>query len=327
MNETHSSAQPESRTNQIEEAAGRWLELHDFGGLTAEAQASFESWLSVSLAHRAAYVRLRSAWERTERLAALREPMRPAAMARRLLRPRLFRHVAILGIMSAVLGAVTLHFSNTDETRYQTAIGDREIITLADGSHVELNTDTILRAAVSANRRLVYLDQGEAYFDIKHDASHPFVVRSAHYQITDLGTEFVVRKQAKRFEVALVSGRARLDTTDALGTTQSTIFTPGDVAIADTKSVAITKKVERAIAAKLGWRRGVLVFDNTTLADAVSEINRYNREQIIVSDPSIARLTLVGTFPANDLELVLAAATDVYGLHASRSGDKILLHR
>ena len=52
---------------------------------------------------------------------------------------------------------------------------------------------------------------------------------------------------------------------------------------------------------ELGWRRGVLVFDNTTLADAAIEFNRYNRQKLVIADPAAARLTIDGTFQTTDV--------------------------
>ena len=49
----------------------------------------------------------------------------------------------------------------------------------------------------------------------EHDAEHPFVVKVAGHKITDLGTKFLVRAGAGQLEIALMEGRARLDTADA----------------------------------------------------------------------------------------------------------------
>ena len=46
----------------------------------------------------------------------------------------------------------------------------------ADGSRIELNTNTVLRARMTTDQRIVWLEKGEAYFRIKHDSTHPFIV-------------------------------------------------------------------------------------------------------------------------------------------------------
>lgn len=315
-------------SNDIEQMAGRWLERQDFGGLSAEEETAFASWLAQSVSHRVAYVRLRAAWRRTARLAALHTSMRQTGVASVKTRwPGFLRHAVALGVIAAIGALAIGQFSAPGGKIYSTAVGDREIITLPDGSHVELNTNTILRADITAQHRIVILEKGEAFLDVKHDAGRPFVVRAQQYRITDLGTKFVVRSNSDRLEVSLVEGRTKIESADAHSGAPAVVMKPGEVAIAHDGHIALVKKGEHRISEDLGWRRGVVIFDNTTLADAVTELNRYNREQLAISDPSIARLKIVGTFPATDLELVLAAAEDVYGLHFTRDGNNIRIHR
>ena len=64
--------------------------------------------------------------------------------------------------------------------------------------------------------------------------------------------------------------------------------------------MAITEKPVQEIANELAWRRGVLVFDNATLGDVVAEINRYNRQKLVISDADAAQLKIVGTFRTDD---------------------------
>ena len=315
-------------SDRIEQAAGQWLERQDFGGLSAEEERAFASWLAQSVSHRVAYVRLRAAWSRTARLAALRTPMRASRiMSVKTRWPGFMRHAVVLGAIAAIGAVAIAKFSGPDGKIYATAVGDREIITLADGSHVELNTNSVLRADITAQHRIVTLEKGEAYLDVKHDGAHPFVVRARNYRITDLGTKFVVRTKPDRLEVSLVEGSARIDAADPHGFASSVVMKPGEMAIGHDNRIALVKRGEHRIVEDLGWRRGVVMFDNTTLADAVAEFNRYNREQLAISDPSIARLKIVGTFPATDLELVLAAVEDVYGLHITHDGNTIHIHR
>jgi transmembrane sensor len=316
-----------SSSDRIEQEAGAWLERLDFG-LSAEERTAFEGWLAACVTHRVAFVRLRAAWDRTERLAALRTPMRPEpAVQTKKTWPRLLRHAVPLGGLAAAGIFAIVSFSGSGQTIYATAVGDREIITLADGSHVELNTDSVLKADITAAHRIVTLAKGEAYLDVKHDSGRPFVVNAGAYRITDLGTKFVVRAKPGRLEVSLVEGKARVEATHPAAGTSPVVLKPGEMAIGHDERIALVEKGEHLIAESLGWRRGVLVFDNTPLASAAAELNRYNRRQLVITDPSIAKLKVVGTFPATDLELVLAAAEDVYGLRVTYEGNTIRIHR
>ncbi len=69
----------------------------------------------------------------------------------------------------------------------------------------------MIRVANEANPRKIWLDRGEAYFQIKHDSSRPLTVMTRSYRIVDLGTKFLVRQEDDRLEVSLVEGRARFE--------------------------------------------------------------------------------------------------------------------
>src|SRR3546814_18300530 len=82
--------------------------------------------------------------------------------------------------------------------RYDTPVGGQRLIALADGSQIELNTKTVVRTAVSKTLRRVWLDNGEVFFEIAHDAAHPFVIFAGPKRITVLGTNFSVRRDGDK---------------------------------------------------------------------------------------------------------------------------------
>jgi len=147
------------------------------------------------------------------------------------------------------------------------------------------------------------------------------------HRVTDIGTKFSVREDANKIEVALVEGKARLDLSATEQSSRSEMLLPGDVAIATADQISMQKLSGQSIANQLGWRRGVIVFDSTPLGKAVAEVNRYNRTKLVVTDPSISRLTISGTFPADNFQIVVDAARDVYRLHTKRHEDSIEILR
>ncbi len=58
--------------------------------------------------------------------------------------------------------------------------------------------------------RTVTLDGGEAYFEVVHDARHPFVVLAGNRRITDLGTKFSVSREGDHVQVVVKEGRVRV---------------------------------------------------------------------------------------------------------------------
>jgi transmembrane sensor len=206
---------------------------------------------------------------------------------------------------------------------YSTDVGGRTLLRFADGTVVDLDTDTSVRARMTNQERTVWLEKGEAYFHIAHDTAHPFSVIVGRHRVTDLGTEFLVRRGPDRMEVALLTGRASLSSEGAA----VAMLAPGDDAVATPVSLSVTRKSPQALADELAWRRGMLVFRDTRLADAVREINRYSTVKLVITDRSIADLRFNGKVKTDDLEDFLNLAQIAMKLRADRQGTNILLSR
>ena len=76
-----------------------------------------------------------------------------------------------------------------------------------------------------------------------------------------------------------------------------------------------------------GWRRGVLVFEDTELSAAAQEFNRYNRKKVIVADTHTAHLRIGGTFPSTNVDAFADAAEAILGLHVRYRGNDIVISR
>ena len=187
---------PAVNATEIERQAAEWLQRRRYWKDWSEADgAALEAWLAESMAHSVAYWRLETVLDRAERLAVLRpqaERVR-AAPHRRFLRTSLKAIFALAILAVCGVGVMMLLPVPRGQT-YATALGGHTVVKLTDGSRIELNTSTIVHADVTAARRFVSVDNGEAYFEIVHDAKHPFIVDVAGHRITDLGTKFIVRK-------------------------------------------------------------------------------------------------------------------------------------
>jgi len=310
--------------------AAEWLQKRRFWTWTDEDQAALDAWLSQSPAHQAAYWRLDAAWDRTQRLVALGPVMRePQKEPGRKSTWPFFAGLAASAAVAVMLGAGGfLYYSQPREKIFSTPVGGREIVTLADGSQIELNTNTELRASLRDGVRTVTLVRGEAYFQIVHDPRRPFVVATADGRILDLGTKFLVRKSADNLEVALLDGRVRFDPVEARQRhAVQSVLTPGDVINATPVSVSVKKVPVANIEQQLSWRHGVLVFNHATIAAAVEEFNRYNDEKLIVADAETGALTFSSAFPINGTEEFVRLAQKTLGLHVERRGEAIVISR
>jgi transmembrane sensor len=312
---------------EVKAAAADWFARRNFWNWTDENEAAFAEWFNASLAHRAAYVRVEAAWKRTERLTVLkssvRRPAQPASGERA--RFWFFGAAAATVAVVAIVGATLNWPSNEPESQtYATAIGGRETLALKDGTRIELNTDTQLRTQITARERKVWLDHGEAYFQVKHDAAHPFVVIAGNHRVTDLGTKFVIRRDATKMEVALVEGRAQVDALNSKTNAPSVEMVPGDVVIATANRIETQKKPVAVLSTDLSWRQGLLVFKRSTLAEAAAQFNRYNREKLVI-DESAAQLKIGGTFQSDNITDFAEVAREVLGVKIARHGDQTVI--
>ncbi len=312
--------------HEVRMQAAAWLQRRQFWTWSEADQAELDLWLAKSSSHQVAYMRVKAVWGRTERLTALRRaPVVPRIQGSPFEWPPLARSVAAVAIV-AVLGFVDFRvFTATDQTTWTTPVGGRRILTLLDGSQIELNTNTVLR--IAANQRMAWLDRGEAYFEIKHNSARPFVVTAAGKRVVDIGTKFLIRNSIDGVEVALVEGRARIEPVKAGVNAQVAILTPGDVATATPSSLSVVKRPARNLVNELGWRRNLLIFDNATLAEVAAELNRYNQEKLVIADPSLARLRIDASIPTNGIQAFKRVARNFLGLHVEDRGEEIIISR
>ena len=319
----------EEKDDALSERAADYFERRRFGEWTSEDQSEFDAWLGESTSHYVAYLRIEAIAASADRLAAveafdLRRAARAAAAKatyRRLMWPLL---AAASVATIAVLGAPYVRsLMRPPDRTDSTDVGGRTLLSFADHTQIELNTDTVMRFRMTTTERKVWLEKGEAWFHVAHDAAHPFMVIVGKHRVTDLGTEFLVRRDTDDVDVTLLNGRASLS---AQGV-QTATLRPGDEAIATPISLSVTHKTPQELADELAWRRGMLVFRNTPLSEVVKEFNRYNATKLVIADRSIAGVKIVANARTDDYESFLQLVQDVLKLRVDRQGSVIFISR
>ena len=322
-----------SKYENIESQAADWIARRDGLDWSAEQHDHLQAWLDLSTANRAAYLRLDAAWRRADRLRALCAPVprnrsiRPTAAA-----GKAYRALAAWSMSSRlVAGLATLVLTlmlggdlgwNSGERTFETPVGARQTVALEDGSKLTLNTATELRAKVDPAGRMVWLDRGEAFFEIAHDASHPFVVVAGNRRVTVLGTKFSLRREGDRLEIDVLEGRVQLQQ----GNSATTLVTRGESAIGQGHSVLVARRSDHQLAAATSWLEGRLVFDQTTLADVAAQFNRYNRKKLVV-DASAADIRIGGSFDATNIDGLARLVQAGFGLVVTSDNERIVLAR
>jgi len=204
------------------------------------------------------------------------------------------------------------------EGRYTTALGEQRIVTLADGSVIEINTDSALEVRFSKHQRAIHMMKGEAFFRVAHDASRPFVVSAGEADVKAIGTQFNVRMRSDSTLVSVIEGTVEVrDDTSTAGLAPSVeppvrVTTGEEASITPVRRQNAKKRLEIAKIAEsspqrsASWTRGRVEFENTALGDVLSEFQRYRDVHVIIDDEDIRQLRLTGSFDAHDPDSALA---------------------
>lgn len=318
-----------SRAQQAQDAAAAWIIRRENGDWSEREQAAFDAWLAESDGNKAAYWRLKHSWDGADRIGSLGVKADDADKHAGFF--RYWKPAAIAASLALIVGISTVQYRDKPATpalattRYDTPVGGQQTIPLADGSRIELNTRTVVRTAVSKTLRRVWLDNGEAFFQVAHDAAHPFVIFAGPKRITVLGTKFSVRRDGDKVSVSVLEGRVRIDDADAPAgnSISSATITGGVLAVSQGPSTLVTQKSEERVEDELAWRDGILKFDQTPLSDVAAEFNRYNRRRIVITDPAAAAIRIGGTFQASNVEAFTRLLRDAYGLRIASDSDDI----
>jgi transmembrane sensor len=322
--------------------AAAWVARLHGPNRTEEVEAGLRRWLAESPEHAAAFELLTDTWEKSARLR--RRPIERVASWEKVGFRVSFSRAAVATLAVATLAVFgTIYYLHSDAV--VTAIGEQRTLTLEDGTRVYLNTNS--RAVVHYDKKLrqVNLELGEALFEVAKRPEWPFVVTAGDRQVTALGTAFIVRRDEKDLAVTLVEGRVTVspvkyvstDIPKRQGEGASTVpqRTPVPEAAAVitlspgqrlTLASSAPPKVDRPPLERVtAWQRGQVAFDNTPLADAVAEMNRYSTVRLKVENPSAAAMRVSGIFRAGDSANFAQAVGKTYRLQVRDEADELIL--
>lgn len=296
-------------------------------------QAEFETWLQSDPAHYEAYRAVESTWHATElpgeRLAASEAAELAVylhAMENTKKRKKTFRGLSTLSVvlMGLLAGAIWLErpdLLNDLTADYATARAERRIITMEDGSTIELDADSALSSEYAQNERRVKLLRGGAFFDIV-PLTVPFIVETAEGEVRVLGTRFDVRLSDNGASVTLEHGRVAVSIENGA---KAAILAPGQQVHFDATTIDPIKDVD--VSDVLAWRDGRLVFYRARLSDVVREIGRYRKGRIVIATGQLADERVTGSFMLADSDAALASLQASVGFHMNTFAGRLTILR
>ncbi|MDB5424925.1 MAG: hypothetical protein JWQ29_2341 [Phenylobacterium sp.] len=284
------------------EASG-WLARLQRDDVTESDGEAFEAWLGAAPANRTAYRQAVAVWHEFEAAAdevlselavdARRAPVRSAPTRRWMVGAGGFAIAA--GLALAVMPSM---LTQSVAQTYVTGKGQHQRITLADGSLVDLNAETRLSVRFAGSKRQVVMSDGEAIFDVAHDAQRPFTVEASNRVVRVVGTQFDVRNRQGELIVTVARGRVQVRPAVSAASGREFLLTPGQRLEIDRAGVEELKAVDPQEA--FSWRAGRLVYRGQPLADVVADLNRQFVEQIEIADPELGRIPITGVIVLDD---------------------------
>ncbi|MDO8411074.1 MAG: FecR domain-containing protein [Phenylobacterium sp.] len=285
--------------------AEAWLARMDRPGVSARDQAAFGAWLEADPDHLRQYEALKAA---NAELADLRQafegdlarlrrgPIRRSRASKSLVFGGGFAAVAAV---AAALALLPMLRAAPESQLFESAPGQIVDLTLDDGSQVTLDADSAIRVAFAKDVRRLTLERGSAYFEVKHDAVHPFQVAVADRQVIVTGTRFVTAITGDSAQISVLQGRVAIGRRDAaradalegaLGVTagERAVFRSGAPQIA---------KAHGDVEAATGWRQRRLVFRNAPLSEVIVAAARYSDAPLVAADPALDRMFITTVLP------------------------------
>jgi len=276
---------------------------------------AFNIWLEASASHRQAYETVLAQWEWMEPFKAMNFPARDAALRYRGKSPRrLFIYSAAATLLLAM--GLTAFMPNGwlgIPHTYVAEKGDRQTVTLADGSRIELNTESEVRVHFNRWQRSVEIIKGEAFFTVNHDAERPFEVRAGSGRIRDIGTAFEVYIKPQHVIVAVQEGIVEVQ---ASGKRE---LTAGQQ-LAFSNNGEFQALQAQDVAGLTAWRQGNLVFRDRRLDDVLAEVGRYHDTRIRLQNETLGKLRVSGIFHTAELGDTLNAIAAILPVNIDQVG-------
>ncbi|AGT08914.1 FecR family protein [Paracoccus aminophilus] len=306
------------------DAALDWCLRLEAAPLDDEAARALRDWLEADPAHGARLDSLLRMMASPELATA------SAGLARALAAPRAARDrragglrlgrackagLALAAIAALVVALNALpHWLLLWRADHLTGLAERAEIALPDGSTLVLNAQSAVALDFAQGRREVTLLAGEAFFRVRPDPAHPFLVHARHAETRVTGTEFAVSRSGPLDRVVLREGRVEVSTTAAASPAQS--LAPGEAITASASGLSAVRPTDPA--ADLAWLDGRISFSDRPLSEVIDALQSYSPERLFIASSRLRRLQVSGNFRLDQPEAAIEALALAAGANLLR---------
>ncbi|MCG4258310.1 FecR domain-containing protein [Acetobacter senegalensis] len=281
-----------------------------------DLRKEFSAWYAHSPTHADAWSRALRVWRLTGAVepALLSLPDKPKNTEKFVsprpsssLRALAGRHAVAFSLATALCGLGLFFLPDIRialQADYQTSTGKDQTVTLADGTVVTLGAHSAIAVHYRPGTRDVTLLAGEAFFQVKHDATRPFRVTAGAIQARDIGTRFDVRLDPTEIRVGVQDGRVGVSSPTQ---TQEVILNAGDEINVDRSDGHVTRKTVSPDTIG-SWQTGTLVVDSDTVGHVTDTLKRYYPGFIVNWSAKLRSRQVGGIYDLHNIPAALRAA-------------------
>lgn len=208
---------------------------------------------------------------------------------KRLLQAASVAAILVIGFFVLKPAAIIAPVQQTESRTVNVPLNRVLHITLPDGSRVWLNAGSIFKYAKNFNgkTREVELVEGRAFFDIKHKADHPFIVKTKNLNVTVLGTSFDVRSYKKEGEtrVSVVTGKVGITIPNSKDK-KAVFLLPKQELVMSSLTNRLVKQATRKTAVN-GWVKNNTMFDQENLENVFKALEKEYNTKIRVENKKL----------------------------------------
>lgn len=232
-------------------------------------------------------------------------------------------------LVAAITGWYFVWQTPQESFRVVNTSGKAKQVQLPDGSKVILYNGARLQFpdVFTGNHREVTLE-GDAFFDVVHQPSKPFYVKTNHLIIKVLGTSFFVRKTARRnTEVAVRSGRVTVsERYSSNKKNNGVLLTPNQKAIYHIEQGHfVTALVEKPVPVIDPAKAPDFAYNESSLKDVINDLQTVYQIRIVLENEALANCNLTGNLNQMDMYAQLDAITQAIGASYQIKGTVILI--
>ena len=351
---------------EVCERACEWFVEFRTAPADEQARHEFYGWLQQAPSHMAAYLDVASRWKWADGMdVSARFPKEaliaqakdsdnlvayPGAQGSGKPRPRHSRgswlrppvRWALAGGAAALIAAVLVTARlRAGPTYYSTGIGQKRVITLADGSTIHLNARSRIRVRYTKSRREIDLLHGQALFVDTYEPNRPFIVRSDATVVRAIGTQFDVNLLHAETIVTVIQGKVAVAQQQHAFRIASRGPEPPSLQAASNDSLVYLsagqqltvtptwhmQPVRANVTDTIAWTHRQLIFSSTALRDVVQEFNRYNDRPLIIASPSLDTFRIDGVFASTNPRSLIAFLRQSPGIKVTDTGGEVVISR